>query len=198
MLPDLLMQAMPFSAQYKNGRVGVVDIAVKLVPTLIDTINPEAAPLHVFERLGHIPDPRHRNMRERAGRRFPDRLRESGSPPLRNEYRLSARGVGGADNSAQVVRIFDPIEQHDELCAHDNVRVRGISMRRSDGHDALVRGAIRHAVQSLARLEPHRDLAAAAKIDDRLHARTARSPRNQNAIDRPSRRDRLPYWMDAR
>ncbi len=96
----------------------------------------------------------------------------------------------------RVVRILDAVQHYHQLrAAAENLLQFRILPRGAERHHALMRGIVGSAVQRLARLEAQRNGALARRVDDLLQARTARAPRNQYPVQRPSRAQRLAHRM---
>src|SRR4029077_8191407 len=114
------------------------------------------------------------------------------------KYSIGARGKRGADDCAQVVGIFDAVEQHNQVRVLDGLLISGIAMGRPDGDNPLVRGAVCDAIQSFTRLEPHRNIALAAELDDLRESWAPGPAGDQHAIERSPGRNRFPYRMDPR
>ena len=121
-------------------------------------------------------------MFQRAGRRLGDHIRDAGGAALGNDDGSGAGGVGGADDGAEIVRIFHAVEHDEHLARCDGFEV-GVLARGAEGDDALVRGGTGQAVQRGARFEAHRHAGAAREIDDFLQARASGALRDHDALD---------------
>ena len=107
--------------------------------------------------------------------------------------------MGSSDNGSQVVRILDAVEHHQQAGSgsREHVVEFGIALRGSEGHDALVRGPVRSAIERLAWLEAHRHGTVPGQIDDLLQTRATGSPSDQQAVERASGAQGLAHWMDT-
>jgi len=105
--------------------------------------------------------------------------------------------VRRADDRSQVVRIFDAIQHHVQPSSRGGLVERGVTLRRADRDDALVRCRLRRPVQLRARLEAHRDLALAAQLDQLLNARSAEPLRDQNVLEWVPGSESFPDRMDT-
>lgn len=121
-------------------------------------------------------------MFQRAGSRFRDRLGKPGRAAIGNHNRRSARGMRGANDGAQIVRIFHAIQHHQQLRVDRNFIQLSVALGRAERQHSLVRGAIRSPVERLSGLKPHRHRLLSRQIDDLLQARTTRPASNQNPI----------------
>ncbi len=101
-------------------------------------------------------------MLERSRRRFRNRLRQTGRAALWNENRIRTGGVRGANDSAEIMRIFDAIEKHQQFRAGDCIVVFRIAMRGAQGNHTLVSRPVGNAIERFARLKSHGDIALAA------------------------------------
>jgi len=107
--------------------------------------------------------------------------------------------MGGADDGAKVVWIFDTIEDDEQariILGGDRVQVH-IFVRGAERHDALVSNSLGGAIEGLARLEAHRHLQSTAQIDDLLNAGVGAAFRNQDLVERALRAESLADRMNA-
>lgn len=197
MLLDELMEPLAFPTHNEYGGFGVIGFAVQLLAALVQAINPEAAFFQQFQRLGDVSDADDRQMLESTGGSFGDGFGEWGGAALGNENRRGCGGVCGADDGSEVVGIFDAIEQDEQLGAGDDIFEPNVALRGSEGHDTLVRRAIRGTVERLARLEAHGDGTLASQVDDLLKTGATGSARDQHAVERAAGAQRFLDGVDA-
>ena len=71
-------------------------------------------------------------MLQRAGRGFGDDVGDAGRAALGNDDGAGAGGVGGADDGAEIVRIFHAVEHDEHLAGCDGLEV-GVLARGAEG-----------------------------------------------------------------
>jgi len=196
---DQFVEALALAAQDEHSGPGIIGFAIQLGAALVQPVNPEAALLEHFESLADVSDANHRQMLEGSGGSFGDYLGESRRPALGNKNGGCARGMGGANNGAQVMWILNAVEQRQQLDSgsRENFVELGIALGGSEGQDPLVRGAVRGAVECLARLKAYRHGTFAGQIDDLLNTRSTGSASDQNAVERPRGAQRFPYRVET-
>ena len=89
-------------------------------------------------------------MFERAGRGLGHHVGQSRRAALRDDDGVGAGGMRGANDGAQIVRILDAIEEHEQARAARDVLEAAIFLRRAQRHHALMRGACRPAGRARA------------------------------------------------
>src|SRR6267154_2075225 len=103
--------------------------------------------------------------------------------------------MGRSHDGAQIVRIFHAIQYHQQLRAFQHLVELGITLRGAKSHDALMRGAIRSAIERIARFKAHRHGMLASQIHNLLYPRTACATSNQDPVERSSSAKGFPYGM---
>jgi hypothetical protein len=138
-------------------------------------------------------------MLKGSGSSFGNGLGKSRGPPVRNQNGSRARRMGGSDYSSQVVRILYTVKKHEELGSSSGQHIVefDIALHGSEGHHALVRGAMGGAVERVSRFKAQRHGTFTRQIDDLLKTRTARSTRDQKPIERASGAQSFAYRMNA-
>ncbi len=197
MLLNELMNAVSFSAQHKHSREVVGDFGVEFTAALVHAVNPETGSLELLQGLRDVADADYGKVLQRAGCRLGHGFGETGGAPFRHQNACSARGVRGPDDGAKIVRIFDAIENQQQLCAGKDILDFRIISGCAEGDHALMRHASARAIQGVARFKSYRYVVVAAEIDDLLQARPAGAAGNQNAIDGALRLERFPHRMNT-
>jgi hypothetical protein len=151
---------LPFSAQNDRHRTLVVDGVPSLPPFGIEPDHPESPSLERLDGLGDVSDSGDLHVLERPCRGPRYGFREPGVVSVWKQHAVGARGLGGAQDSAEVPRILYAVENDDEsgvvrplqkvLHGHDR-------LRRDHGDDALVGQPSSHPVEGLPRFEAQRD-----------------------------------------
>src|SRR4051812_7495903 len=103
------MQSLAFSAQNENGGPIEGCGGVKFGPALVQSVNPKAALLELFKGLVDVRHPDDGKMFDGSGSRLSDCFGKSRGAPLRNDNSRCSCGVCGANNSAEIVRIFNAV-----------------------------------------------------------------------------------------
>src|SRR5204862_613394 len=96
----------------------------------------------------------------------------------------------------EVVRIFYSIEHDHQVTIDDRIEFLVLFLS-AKGDDALMTAVSAGvSVEGLTRFKSDCDFSLAAKIDDLLDARSARSFRNQHVIEEPARGQRFLHGMN--
>ncbi len=164
---------------------------------LIESVDPEAALLELFERLRQVSHASDRQVFERTRGGFGDGFGQPRRAPLGNHYRVGPRRVRRTDNGSEVVRVLDAVQDHQKFRALGDLIERDVPVRRAQRYDALVRGAAGQPVQSLARLETHGHGKLVTEFDDFLDARPGKAFGYENAGKRATGAERLKNRMDT-
>ncbi len=196
MLFDELVQSQTFAAEHDHRGRSEVRFAIDVIAAFVQPINPVAFFLQTFQGLADVANANYRQVFERAGSGFRDGFGESGGTAIGNQNGRCAGGMRGSDDGAQVVRIFHAIQYHQQSRPFQNLVEPGIFLRGAERHDALMRGAIRSAVERIAGFEAHRHGTLAGQIHNFLYPRTACAAGDQNAVERSAGAKGFPYRMD--
>lgn len=148
-----LVQPLSFAAKDDGCGARIFDIAVELVAALVQAVNPKVLLLEFFKSVGDIADTNNGEMLERTGRGFGHRFGESRGPALGNEDCCRAGCVRGANDCAEVMRIFDAVEDDEELRVLQNLVEIAIALGCAERDHALVSGVVRNAIEHLAGFE---------------------------------------------
>src|SRR5258708_2897177 len=122
---------------------------------------------------------------------------ESGGTPIGNQDRRRASGMRRSHDRAQVVWIFHAIQYHQQLRPFQYLVELGITLRGAKSHDALMRGAIRSAIERIARFEADRHGMLAGEIHNLLYPWTACAPGDQYPVERSSGAKGFAYGMNT-
>jgi hypothetical protein len=191
----LLMQTFSLGAHDDSGRRGPIHLVVIFGTALIDAVDPEAPFFKVFEGSIDIDNSRNGRIFQSAGGGFGDSFRQARGAAFGDYHRTGARGVGGANDCAQIVRIFDAIEYDDEPGVDGGFVEIGILGGGPESDDALMNDATSDALQRSAVFKADGGFGATGKIDDLLNARPAGAFRDEDAIEGSACFERLDYWM---
>ncbi len=169
----MLVQAFTFGAKNHRAIHLVIDLVVALSAALIQADDPNIAVLQLFERardVGHACDGQ---MFGSSSRSLDRGACQSRGAPLGDDDSVSACAIGGANQRAQVVRIFDPVEHNDEavlaaMLLQQRVDV-GILFSGGDRDDALMGVGVGQAIKLFAWKKAHLHAAGAAIVNQALH-----------------------------
>lgn len=191
------MQPLAFAAEHEGGGGIKLDLVVVLLAALIEAVDPEAAFLKPVQFLADVADADDGQMFDGAGGSLGDGFGEAGGAAFGDENGIGAGGVGGADDGAEVVRIFDAIEQDEALGVGQDVFFGRVLLGRAEGDDALMGGALHDAVNGFAGFKTHGDLGLAAKIDDFLELCAAGAFGDQDTVEGAAGTEGLADGMDS-
>lgn len=183
MLLGLLMEALTLGAHHYSTGNGPIDPVVILGSTLIDAVDPIAALLEVFQGSVDVRDSRNRQVLESTRSSFGYRFGEADSAAFRDDDGVGACSVGGPDDRAEIVRVFDAIEDDHETGIRGDVIEFGVFRGRSESDNALVGVAAGQAGKSAAVFEPDWNRGSAREIDDFLDARASGAFRDHDSIE---------------
>ena len=129
-------------------------------------------------------------MREGPGRSAGNRVGESGGASLRNDNAVCAGGERRADDGAEVVRVFNAVEQDDETAlifggvgASEDVVESGGSTGGGDGDHTLMIAGVGKAVEIGAIFEADGNLSLAGELDDFFDAGILAALGDDNAVE---------------
>ncbi len=193
--------AAPLAAHDQRQRSLVVDLVPALAARGVEADHPHAARLERLERLREVGDARHADVFERASRGAAHHFGQAGRTPLGQQHAVGAGRLARAQDRAQVARVLDPVERHQQRrVAQAAEQVLDLEQRllRDDGDDALVRHAARQPVERLAPLEAQRHAQAAGARDGVGDALVAQSLDHQEAVEvARGRAQRFEHGVDA-
>ena len=107
-------QPLAFAAEHEGDRPLAVDLVPPLGARRVEADDPDPARLHGLERLHEVAAAGHAHVLEPARGGAGHGLGQARGVPLGQHHAVGARGFGGPQDGAQVPRVFDPVEDHDE------------------------------------------------------------------------------------
>jgi len=153
MLRYVLMKTAAFAAQYDGARRSKRHLIVGMCATLVQTVDPIAALLQIFERPAHVDDADHRQVSQRTRGRPRHDFCESRGAAFGDQDCGSTRRVGRADDRAKIMRVFDAVEHDVKAAAGSGIVERGELFGGTEGDHSLVRRAARSPVKMFAGFE---------------------------------------------
>src|SRR5689334_19766995 len=101
-----------------------------------------------------------------------DSFGERSGTAIGNDNGVSARRVCSANNSPEIMRIFDAVQNHEKACIVDHIVQFCVSVNSAKCDNPLVADALGGAIEHFARLEAERNGFSATEINDLLYARS--------------------------
>src|SRR5438477_4363167 len=111
---DEIVQSVTFRAQHQSAIHVVVERVVALRAPFIEADGPNTFSFQFFHRATDVGDAGDGQVLGGAGGNLSDSGSHAGGAALGNHNAIGAGRIGGADDGAQIVRIFHAIEHHDE------------------------------------------------------------------------------------
>jgi len=129
-------------------------------------------------------------MLERACRSFGHDGRQSGRSPLRNEDAMDASRLSGSDDGAQVLGIFDAVENDEKrrlallTSQFENVFRTVVGFGRDKGNDPLMIAVGNQPVEGRGRLDVDRNMLGLGLLHQ--FGKLPISPLNEETLERPT------------
>jgi hypothetical protein len=139
----------------------------------------------------------HRQVLKGASGGFGDGLGESGGTAFGDDHGVGSGGMGGADNSPEIVRIFYTIEDDEEFGGGSNVVQLSVLFFGAKCDNSLVRLDAGETVERAAIFEPDGSVGGAGEIDDFLEAMASGAAGDQDAFEGTLRAQRFGDGMNS-
>jgi hypothetical protein len=198
------VQAFAFAPQHDARRAGEVSIRIILFRALVEPDEPVACFLELFHRAREIHHARDGQMRQRPGGGARHAFRKARGAALGKYQPIGTRGQRRAHNSAQVLRVFDAVEQHQQALLRvfgprfaKEVFERQRELCAGQGDDALMLARAGQAVELRALLKPHRDAARAGQLHDFFDALAAQPAGDYDALDGCAGLERFVHGVNS-
>jgi DNA-binding transcriptional MerR regulator len=191
------MQAAAFAAEHNGGGLEQLDAIVIVLAALVQAVDPVAARFQVLQSVSNVHHAHDRQIGQRAGGRACDGLGKPDGAALRNDDGGRAGRVRGANDSAEIVRVLDAIEDDMQSSAKGGFIEGGVFFSGAESNHALMRGAAGGAIELIAGLESHGNFALAAEIDNFLNSRRSRAPGDHDIVEGAPGPESLPDGMDS-
>ena len=136
-------------------------------------------------------------MGECARRGLGSDFGDRGGAAVGQQDRVGTGGMGRADDGAQIVGIFDAVEQDEKLSGGRKLRELGVTLAGGESDDALVGSGFAGAVESLPRLIAHGDIGLFGEVDDELDLGAAGTFGDEDSFDGLTGAERLGDGMDS-
>lgn len=197
MLLDELVETCAFGTENEDGAVGEIGLGVRGRGAFVESVNPEAGLLELIKSAADIGDAGYGEVLEGAGSRTGDSFGERGRTALRDNHGIRTDGVGRANDGAEVVGIFDTIEDDEEMGIAGNGREVDIAVSSAECDNSLMRDAAGGAVEGFAGLEADGDLGSAAEIDNFLNTGAGAAFGDEDLIEGAGGAEGFPDGMNA-
>ena len=197
-----VVQSLAFGAEHDGAVHVVVEFVVALRAALVEADGPHVAFFQLVQRARDVGDARDRQMLGRSRRSLHRGARQSRGAPLGNDDAVGAGAIGGANERAQVVRVFHAVEHDQEAVLavalfEQRVHV-GVLLAAGDGDDALMGVGVGGAIELLARQEADLHSAGAAVVNQALHPLIMPLARDADVLEAArARLQRLADRMNA-
>jgi hypothetical protein len=189
---DKIVKARALAAEDDNQVAGEVKPVVVDGTALVEADDPEVAALEVLEGADEIDDARDAQVLGGARAGFDGRRAQGRGAALGEEDAVDSGAIGNAEQSAEVLRIFDAIESEDEAGGGGVARGGGGReeifeseelLRADKSDDALVSGGVGGEGELLARLLKDADTGLAALGDEAVETIIPALAGDEDAIE---------------
>jgi hypothetical protein len=200
---DEIVQASALTAKDDDKIAGEVEQVVVGLATLVEAHDPEVVLLEVFEGADEIDDAGDAEMLCRAGSGFDGYGAERSRAALGEDDAIDTCAIGYAEQSAEVLRIFNAIEGKNQAggaCGQRTIQVfNGKKFLRTDECDhSLVGGSFRGVGELIARLLLYANADLAALGDQAGQTGIVTLTRYQDVIKAPlAGLERFLDWVQA-
>jgi hypothetical protein len=111
---DQIMKASAFAAEDDHAVAGQIELIVVGCTTLVETDDPEILTLELFERPHQVDYARDAKVLSSTGAGLDGYGTQGRRSPLRQHHTVDSGAVGYAQESAQVLWVFDAIEGEEQ------------------------------------------------------------------------------------
>ena len=176
---DQVVESRALAAEDEAGVLAEVEVGVVGAAALVEADDPDVLLLHRLEGAGDVDDLRDADVLAGTGGGFGDDGGERGGAAFGKEDAVDACAVGRAEESAEVVRVFDAVEGEEEAVAAGAYRgVKEVFEGQEfalaeEGDDALVGVGFAVAGELVARFGGDADALGAGELEDGVGAGVA-------------------------
>ncbi len=192
------MQSAALAAEHDGRGGGQLDAIVCVLAAFVQAVDPIAALLQVFERVPNVHHAHDRQIGQRAGGSARDGFRKPDGAAFRNHDGGCAGCVRGTNDRAEIMRIFDAVEDDMQSTARGGFIEGRVFFSGAESNDSLMGGAASGAIELIAGLESHGNFAFAAEIDNFLNPGRSRAPGDHDIVEGSPGPESLPDGMDSR
>src|SRR5579883_2028688 len=158
----MFMQPPAFSSEHDRRGAGKFDAVILVLTALVEAVDPVALLFQFLKRPIDIHDAHDGDVSEGPCRSALDDFGESGGAAFRDDDCRGSSSMRGADDRAEIVRIFHAIENHVEPAGGRGPVEARILSCGSQGDDALMVGSAGSAVEMFTSFESDGDFLFAA------------------------------------
>ncbi len=175
---DEVVEAGALAAEDEADVLAEVEVGVVWGAAFVEADDPDVVLLHGFEGAGDVDDLGDADVLGGTGGGFGGDGREGSGATLGEEDAVDTGTVGGAEESAEVVGVFDAVEREKEAAGGAGGGVEKVFQGEEfalteEGDDALVGVGFAVAGELVAGFGADADAFGAAEFEDRVHARVA-------------------------
>ena len=173
---DEVVQAVAFASEDDDGVGREVVLVVAGCAALVEADAPDVVLFELFQGADEVDDAGDADMLGGSGGGFDGDGAEGCGAALGDEDAVDAGCVGGTEERAEVLRVFDAVECEEQARGWIGIRAREQVFEveefagADDGDDALMGGGVGEAGELFFGLEAETDAVLAAGVDDALEA----------------------------
>jgi hypothetical protein len=185
---DEIVQARALAAEDDDEIAGEVELVVVSGATFVESDDPKVTGLEVFEDADQVDHADDAKVLGGAGAGFDGGGAQGRGAALGEDYAVDAGAIGHAEQSAEVLRVFDAIEGEDETGGgagrwrSKQIFDGGKFLRADEGDDALVRGGLGGERELFAWLLENADADLAALGDEASQTRIVTLAGHKNMV----------------
>jgi hypothetical protein len=200
---DEVVEAGSLAAQDEDAVGAEVEVHVVGGAALVEAEDPDVFLLELFERADEVGDSGYADVLGGSGGGLGDGAGDGGRAPLGEDDAVDTGSVGGAEESAEVVGVFDAVE-----CEEEAVLAVGFGGEEvfdgeelalaDDGEDSLMGVGAGEAGELVAGLDGDADFGGAAELDEAFEAVVAALAGYADVIELAGAgADGLLDWVEA-
>ncbi len=185
---DEVVETGAFAAEDENAVTGEVELVVVAGAALVEADDPEVLLFQLFEGADEVDDTGEAQVLGSAGAGFYGHGTERCGAAFSEHDAINAGAVGHAQQSAEILRVFDAVEGENEALGvgrkrDEEILNREQVLRANEGDNPLVSGGAGDLGELLARLLANADTGLAAGGDEAREAVVLALAGNENVIE---------------
>ena len=186
---DEVVEAGAFATEDEDAVAGEVELVVVGLAALVETDDPDVALLEVFEGAHEVDDAGDAEVLGGAGACLDGDRAERCGASLGEDDAVDAGAVGYAEESAEILRVFNAVEREKEaaggggLAGGEEVFDGEEFLGADEGHDALMGGGFGEEGELLAGVLADADAGLAEGVDELFQAKIVAFAGDQNVIE---------------
>ena len=167
---DEIVQAVALAPEDDDGVGREIVLVVTGGAALVETDAPDVVFFQLLKSADEVDDAGDADVFGGSGGGFDSDGAEGCGAALGDEDAVDSGGIGGAEERAEVLRVFDAVEREDQAGSGTGEEVFEVEefAGADDGDDALMGRGMGEAGELFAGLEAETDVVLAAGVDDAL------------------------------